>query len=61
LKAVWAAVGVVPAIMFVTGAIMWWNRVVRRRRAPSEAAVEPASPNLVTAASAEGFGGPGTA
>jgi uncharacterized iron-regulated membrane protein len=32
LKAVWAVVGVVPAVMFVTGTIMWWNRVVRRRR-----------------------------
>jgi uncharacterized iron-regulated membrane protein len=60
-KAVWAIVGAAPAIMFVTGAIMWWNRVVRRRRTTSDAAVEPASPNLVTAASAEGLGGPGTA
>lgn len=31
LKAAWAAVGLVPALMFLTGAIMWWNRVVRRR------------------------------
>jgi len=31
LKPVWAAVGLAPAIMFVTGTIMWWNRVVRRR------------------------------
>ena len=29
-KAVWAAVGLVPVTMVVTGAIMWWNRVVRR-------------------------------
>ena len=36
LKAVWAIVGVVPAVMFITGAIMWWNRVVRRRRSESE-------------------------
>ena len=28
LKALWAIVGLVPAIMFVTGVIMWWNRVV---------------------------------
>ena len=33
---VWAAVGLVPAVMFVTGLIMWWNRVVRRRRTTSE-------------------------
>jgi uncharacterized iron-regulated membrane protein len=33
LKALWAVIGLVPAIMFVTGAIMWWNRVVRKRPA----------------------------
>jgi hypothetical protein len=32
LKAVWAVIGLVPALMFVTGVIMWWSRVVRRRR-----------------------------
>lgn len=32
LKAVWAVVGLVPAIMFVTGVLMWWNRVVRAGR-----------------------------
>ena len=31
LKAVWAAVGLMPALMFVTGAIMWWQRVMRKR------------------------------
>ena len=31
-KAVWAIVGAIPAAMFVTGVIMWWNRVVRRWR-----------------------------
>jgi uncharacterized iron-regulated membrane protein len=29
-KLVWAIGGAMPAAMFVTGAIMWWNRVVRR-------------------------------
>ncbi|MGD8339839.1 MAG: PepSY-associated TM helix domain-containing protein [Gammaproteobacteria bacterium] len=29
-KAVWAVFGIAPAAMFVTGTIMWWNRVVRR-------------------------------
>jgi uncharacterized iron-regulated membrane protein len=33
LKALWAVVGLVPALMFVTGAMMWWNRVVRKRAA----------------------------
>ena len=31
LKALWAFIGLVPAIMFVTGVVMWWNRVLRRR------------------------------
>jgi uncharacterized iron-regulated membrane protein len=31
LKATWAVLGLVPALMFVTGAVMWWNRVLRRR------------------------------
>jgi uncharacterized iron-regulated membrane protein len=29
-KATWALFGLVPAIMLVTGAIMWWNRVIPR-------------------------------
>ncbi len=31
-KAVWAIFGLTPAAMFVTGAIMWWHRVLRPRR-----------------------------
>jgi len=44
LKAFWASVGLVPAVMFVTGVVMWWNRVMRRRpvREITEAA-EPAA------------------
>ena len=37
-KLVWALFGLAPAAMFVTGTVMWWNRVVRkklRRTAPS--------------------------
>jgi len=30
VKAVWAIAGLAPAAMFVTGATMWWNRVLRR-------------------------------
>ena len=33
LKALWAGIGLAPAVMFVTGVIMWWNRVVRKRPA----------------------------
>jgi uncharacterized iron-regulated membrane protein len=30
-KAIWAFFGLAPAAMFVTSAIMWWNRVLRPR------------------------------
>jgi uncharacterized iron-regulated membrane protein len=30
-KAVWALVGLMPAVMFATGALIWWNRVLRPR------------------------------
>lgn len=30
-KLVWAVFGLAPAVMFVTGIIMWWNRVVRKK------------------------------
>ena len=30
-KLIWAAFGLAPAGMFVTGAVMWWNRVLRKR------------------------------
>jgi len=32
-KLIWALFGMAPAAMFVTGAIMWWNRVLRPRLA----------------------------
>src|SRR6516162_494308 len=36
-KLVWTLAGLAPALMFVTGVVMWWNRVVRKRfRRPSE-------------------------
>lgn len=30
VKATWALFGLAPAAMFVTGSLMWWNRVLRR-------------------------------
>lgn len=30
-KTVWALFGIAPAVMFVTGAMLWWNRVLRPR------------------------------
>ena len=31
-KLTWALFGLLPAGMFITGAMMWWNRVVRKKR-----------------------------
>jgi len=45
-KAVWALFGLAPAAMFVTGAIMWWNRVLRPRLASAR---RPARSHAVTA------------
>ena len=39
-KAIWAVFGLVPAGMFVTGAIMWWNRVLRPRLASARRLVD---------------------
>ena len=30
LKALWVVLGLAPALLFVTGTVMWWNRVVRK-------------------------------
>jgi uncharacterized iron-regulated membrane protein len=44
-KATWAIFGLAPAVMFVTGAIIWWYRVLRPRlasaRRPAPAATSP--------------------
>jgi uncharacterized iron-regulated membrane protein len=32
-KFIWATFGLAPALMFVTGALMWWNRVGRKTQA----------------------------
>lgn len=31
-KLLWTVIGLVPPVMFVTGGLMWWNRVVRPQR-----------------------------
>jgi uncharacterized iron-regulated membrane protein len=38
-KALWVVIGLAPAFLFVTGVLMWWNRVLmpRRFRRPSTA------------------------
>jgi uncharacterized iron-regulated membrane protein len=30
IKALWTILGMIPLLLFVTGAVMWWNRVLRR-------------------------------
>jgi uncharacterized iron-regulated membrane protein len=46
-KAIWALVGLVPPVMFVTGAFMWWNRVIRPAARRSES-VQAAVPQPTT-------------
>lgn len=44
-KAMWAGAGLVPPVMFVTGACMWWNRVLRPAlRRPAQTHVDGAPP-----------------
>jgi uncharacterized iron-regulated membrane protein len=31
IRFLWAALGLLPAVLFVTGFVLWWTRVVRRR------------------------------
>jgi uncharacterized iron-regulated membrane protein len=45
LKVVWVIMGLIPAVMFVTGSIMWWNRVVKK---PRSATVRERQPALTT-------------
>ena len=46
-KATWALLGLSPAAMFVTAALMWWNRVLRPRvRAWLRASAQPRESEL---------------
>ena len=41
-KLIWAVFGLTPAVMFATGAVMWWNRVVAKKlRGTSRRSLEP--------------------
>ena len=42
-KLTWAVVGLTPAAMFVTGAMVWWNRVIRKRARMNQAAKNDAN------------------
>jgi len=47
LKAIWVLVGLAPACLFITGALMWWNRVVRPGARLARRQTEPTSSALV--------------
>lgn len=41
---VWTVAGLAPAVLFGTGALMWWNRVLRKRfRRPAQAETDRAA------------------
>lgn len=44
-RVIWVLLGLAPAILFVTGLLMYWNRVWAKRRRPARVA----QPDLVTA------------
>jgi uncharacterized iron-regulated membrane protein len=46
VKAIWAVCGLAPAVLFVTGAVMWWSRVVRPRRVRGERSVPDRRPQV---------------
>jgi uncharacterized iron-regulated membrane protein len=40
-KTIWVIVGLAPAILFMTGSIMWWNRSIRKVMMQSGSQAEP--------------------
>jgi uncharacterized iron-regulated membrane protein len=46
VKGLYTFFGLVPAVLFVTGALMWWNRVLRPAFRNSTAAVETVEPEI---------------
>ena len=49
VKALWVVLGLVPPFLFVTGALMWWNRVLSREARSSRRA--RTAPGLASVAS----------
>jgi len=46
VKVLWVVLGLLPCVLFVTGAIMWWNRVLQpamRKRRRTATAADPSS------------------
>ena len=50
VKWVWMVLGLVPAALFITGAITWWARVVRRRAAEAALADRAGEPAIASIA-----------
>jgi uncharacterized iron-regulated membrane protein len=46
VKALWVTLGLVPAALFVTGAVMWWNRVLSRAVLRWRRPVEPVTADV---------------
>lgn len=41
VRILWTLLGLLPAVLFVTGFVVWWRRVVRRRMAAHQGAARP--------------------
>jgi uncharacterized iron-regulated membrane protein len=56
-KALWTLMGIIPPALFVTGALMWWNRVLRpARSALAQKATVRHTPESVDVVVQEGTG-----
>ena len=56
-KALWTVMGIIPPALFVTGALMWWNRVLRpARSAFAQEATVRHTPESVDVVAQEGTG-----
>lgn len=47
LKIVWVIIGLAPAVLFVTGVVMWWNRVLRPSMRQARRKAEVAAPAVL--------------
>jgi uncharacterized iron-regulated membrane protein len=56
VKVAWIVLGLVPAVLFVTGFVTWWVRVVRRRTAGA-AIPDRASDPAIASLAEEGVNG----
>ncbi len=48
IETLWVILGLVPVLLFVTGAIMWWNRVVSPALKKTKSEPSPVSHQLIT-------------